>query len=104
MEELSMEEAKCSLVRELLSCQGHSHLRCPPTKHAACSTTEQLHDIEDEMASPRRSVSVGNLSIAAAKHNLDSLWTHIPPEIPPLMSLISQPVPSGLCLGTDLGQ
>ena len=72
MAELSMEEAKCSLVREVVSCQGHSHLRCPPTSHAACSPARELYDHGDDMASPRRSVSMRDLSIVAAKRDLAS--------------------------------
>ena len=104
MEDLSMEETKCSLVRELLSCQGHSHLRCPPAKHATCSPAKELYDNMVDSASPRRSVPVSNLSIADTKRDLASSWTHVPASILPLMSLLAHPAPSCSRSGTDVGQ
>ena len=104
MEDLSMEEAKCSLVRELLSCQGHSHLRCPPDKHAIRSPVKDLLEGRADKTPPCRSVSVADLSVADAKRDLASSWTHLPAPILPLMSLLAHP--ASLCsrLGTDVGQ
>ena len=57
------------------------------------------------MASPRRSLSVRDLSIAAAKRDLAAPHcTHVPPNIPPLMTLHAQPVPPCLRLDTDVAQ
>ena len=99
-----MEKAKCSLVWQLVSCQGHSHLRCPMAQLCTCSPAKEMYDGDYEMASPRRSVSVGNVSIADTKRNLASAWTYVPPEIPPLMSLLTQPVPLCPRPATDIGQ
>ena len=57
------------------------------------------------MASPCRSLSVRDLSIAAAKRDLAApCCTHVPPDIPPLMTLYAQPVPSRLHLDMDVAQ
>ena len=101
---LSMEE-RCLLFRDIVSCQGNPHLTCPPATHVACSSARGLLNREECVASPRRSLSVRDLSIAAAKHNLAApCCAHVPPDIPPLMTLHAQPVPSCSCLDTDLAQ
>ena len=57
------------------------------------------------MASPHRSLSVMDRSIAAAKHDLATpRCTHVPPDIPPLMTLHAQPAPSCSRLDTDVAQ
>ena len=57
------------------------------------------------MVSPRRSLSVRDLSIAAAKRDLATpCCTHVPPDIPPLMTLHAQPVPSCSRLDTDVAK
>ena len=104
MEDLSMEEAKCSLVQELLSCQGHSHLRCPPDQHAIRSPVKDLLEGRADKTPPRCSVSVADLSVADAKCDLASSWTHVPAPILPLMSLLAHPASSCSRLGTDIGQ
>ena len=104
MGELSMDEAKCLLVWQLVSCQGHSHLRCPMAQLCTCSPAKETYNGDYEMASPRRSVCMGNVSITDAKRNLASAWAHVPPEIPPLMSLLTQPVPLCPHPATDIGQ
>ena len=91
MDDLSMEEAKCSLVREVLCCQGHSHLRCPPVRHTCCTPARRMCDDEDDQPSPRRSVSVADISVAEAKHNLESSWNQAPAPILPLMSILARP-------------
>ena len=101
---LSMEE-KCLLIRDIVSCQGHPHLTCPPAAHVACSSARGLLNREECVASPRRSLSVRDLSIAAAKRDLAApCCTHVPPDIPPLMTLHAQPVPSCSRLDTDVAQ
>ena len=102
MEDLSMEEAKCLLVRELLSCQGHSHLRCPPDKHAIRSSVKDLLEGRADKTPPRRSVLVADLSVADAKRDLALSWTHVPAPILPLMCLLAHPASSCSCLGTDV--
>ena len=102
---LSMEE-KCLLVRDIVSHQGNPHLTCPPpTAHVACSSATGLLNREECVASPCRSLSVRDLSIAAAKRDLAApCCTHVPPDIPPLMTLYAQPVPSCSRLDTDVAQ
>ena len=104
MDDLSMDEAKCSLVREMLSCQGHPHLRCPPAKRGSRTPIKELRDNRDDWAPPRRSVSVVDISIADAKRDLASSWNHTPAPILPLMSLLAYPAPSSSRLGMDVGQ
>ena len=104
MDGLSMDEAKCSLVREMLSCQGYPHLRCPSAKGGSRTPIKELRDNRDDWAPPRRSVSVADISIADAKHDLASSWNHTPAPILPLMSLLAYPAPSSSRLGTDVGQ
>ena len=91
MDDLSMEEAKCSVVREVLCCQGHSHLRCPLVRHGCCTPARGMCDDEDDQSSPHRSVSVANISVAEAKRSLESSWNHVPAPILPLMSLLARP-------------
>ena len=101
---LSMEE-KCLLIRDIVSCQGNTHLTCPPATHTACSSVRGLLNREECVASPRRSLSVTDRSIAAAKRDLASpRCTHVPPDIPPLMTLHAQPAPSCSRLDTDVAQ
>ena len=94
---LSMEE-RCLLVRDVVNCQSHAHLRCPPATHAACTATRGLPELEECTASPRRSVSVRDLSVAAAKNEICCIHQQL--DIPPLMSLHAQPVPP--CLRQDM--
>ena len=101
---LSMEE-KCLLIRDIVSCQGNPHLTCPLATHVACSSTRGRLNWEECVASPHRSFSVMDLSIAAAKRDLATpCCTHVPPDIPPLMTLHAQPVPPCSCLDTDVAQ
>ena len=48
MDDLSMEEIRCSVVREVMSCQGHSHLRCPQAMHVRGTSARGSRDDEDE--------------------------------------------------------
>ena len=104
MDDLSMDEAKCSLVREVLSCQGYPHLRCPPAKRGSRTPIKELRDNRDDWAPPRHSVSVADISIVDAKCDLASSWNHTPAPILPLMSLLAYPAPSSSRLGMDVGQ
>ena len=101
---LSMEE-RCLLVRDIVSCQGNPHLMCPPAIHVGCSSVRGLLNREECVASPRRSLSVTDRSIAATKRDLAApCCTHAPPDIPPLMTLHAQPAPSCLRLDMDVAQ
>ena len=101
---LSMEE-KCLLIRDIVSCQGNTHLTCPPAAHAARSSVRGLLNREECAASPRRSLSVTDRCIAAIKCDLATPHcTHVPPDIPPLMTLHAQPAPSCSRLDTDVAQ
>ena len=91
MDDLSMEEAKCSLVREVLCCQGHSHLRCPLVRHTCCTPARGMCDDKDDQPSPHRSVSVANISVVEAKCNRESPCDQVPPPILPLMSILARP-------------
>ena len=101
---LSMEE-RCLLVRDIVSCQGNPHLMCPPAAHVACSSARGPLNREECVASPHCSLSVRDLSIAAAKRDLAApCCTHAPPDIPPSMTLHAQPAPSCSRLDTDVAQ
>ena len=102
MDDLSMEEAKCSLVREVLCCQGHSHLRCPPVRHGCCTPARGMRDDKDDQLSPRRSVSMADVSVSEAKRNLESSWNHAPAPILPLMSLLARPLTSSSRMDTSI--
>ena len=98
-------EERCLLVRDIVSCQGNPHLMCPPAAHVGCSSVRGLLNQEECVASPRRSLSVTDRSIAAAKHDLATpCCTHAPPDIPPLMTLHAQPAPSCSHLDTDVAR
>ena len=97
-----MEEAKCYLVREMLCCQGHSHLRCPPVRHGCCTPARGMCEDEDDQPFPRRSVSVADISVAEAKRSLESYWNHAPAPILPLMSILARPPMSSLRKDTSI--
>ena len=98
-------EEKCLLIRDIVSCQGNTHLTCPPAAHVGCSSVRGLLNREECVASPCRSLSVTDRSIAAAKRDLAApCGTHAPPGIPPLMTLHAQPAPSCSRLDTDVAQ
>ena len=90
MGDLSMEEARCSVVREMLTCQGHSHLRCPAAKH---SSNIPARDVDQ--ASLRRSVSVADISVAE-QASLNHVPPLVPPLVQPLMSLLAEPTTHSL--------
>ena len=94
MDDLSMEEVKCSVVWEMLSCHGHSHLRYPPAKHGSNTPARETCNGEDDRTSPLRSVSMADISVADAKRDLESSWNHVPAPILPLMALLAHPAPS----------
>ena len=50
MGDLSMDEAKCSLVQDMLSCQGHPYLRCPPAEHGGRTPVEESNRGVDVIA------------------------------------------------------
>ena len=83
MGDLSMEEARCSVVREMLTCQGHSHLRCPAAKHGSDTPARDV-----DQAPLRRSVSVADISVAE-----QASLNRVPPLVQPLMSLLAEPAP-----------
>ena len=95
---------KCSVVRDVLSCQGHTHLRCPLAKLGRCTPARGSpdEDDEDDRTSPRRSVSMVDISVADAKRSLESSWNHVPAPIPSLMSLLAHPAPSSSRVGTGI--
>ena len=62
MDDLSMEEARCSVVREMLACQGHSHLRCPAAVHGSDTLARGMRGDDVDRAPLRRSVLVANIS------------------------------------------
>ena len=94
---LSMEE-RCMVVRDIVSRQGNPHLMCPSAAHAGCFPVGGLLNREECVASPRRSLSVTDRSIAAPRR------THAPPDIPPLMTVHAQPAPSCSHLDMDVAQ
>ena len=101
---LSMEEG-CMVVRDIVSRQGNPHLMCPSAAHVGCFPIGGLLNWEECVASPRRSLSVTDRSIAAAQRDLAApCRTHAPPDIPPLMTLHAQPAPSCLHLDMDVAQ
>ena len=101
---LSMED-RCMLVRDIVSHQGNPHLMCPSAAHVGCSPVRGLLDREECVASPCRSLSVTDRSMAAAKRDLAApCCTHASPDIPPLMSLHAQPAPTCPRLDTDVAQ
>ena len=101
---LSMEE-RCMLVRDIVSRQGNPHLMCPSAAHVGCFPVRGLLNREECVASPRRSLSVTDRSIAATQRDLAApCCTHAPPDIPPLMTLRAQPAPSCSRLDTDVAQ
>ena len=63
---LSIEE-RCMVVRDIVSRQGNPHLMCPSAAHVGCLPVAGLLNREECVASPRRSLSVMDCSIAAAK-------------------------------------
>ena len=93
------------VVRDIVSCQGNPHLMCPSAAHVSCFPVGGLLNREECVASPRRSLSVTDRSIAAAQRDFAApRCTHAPPDISPLMTLHAQPAPSGSCLDTDVAQ
>ena len=57
------------------------------------------------MASPRRSLSITDRSVAAARRDPAApCCTHASPDIPPLMTLRTQPAPPCPCLDTDVAR
>ena len=81
--------------------QINKHLN-DPVAHAACTATRGLPELEECTASPRRSVSIRDLSVAAAKRELCCIHSQL--GIPPLMSLHAQPIPPCSRLDTDVAQ
>ena len=102
MDDLSMEEAKCSVVREVLCCRGHSHLRCPPVRHTCCTPARGMCEDEDDQPFPCRTVSVADISVAEAKRNRESSWNQAPAPILPLMSILAHPPVSSPCKDTSI--
>ena len=101
---LSMDD-RCTLVRDIVSRQGNPHLMCPSAAHAGCSHVAGLLHREECVASPRRSLSVMDRSVAAARRDLPApCCTHASPDIPPLMTLHAQPAPSCPRLDTDVAR
>ena len=90
MGDLSMEEARCSMAREMLTCQGHSHLRCPAAKH---SSDIPARDVDQ--ASLRRSVSVADISVTE-QASLNRVPPLVPPLVQPLLSLLAEPTTHSL--------
>ena len=86
----------------MLSCQGHSHLRYPPTKHGSGTPARGTCNDEDDRTPPRRSVSMADISVADAKRDLESSWNHVPAPILPLMALLAHPAPSSSRASTGI--
>ena len=86
MGNLSMEEARCSVTREMLACQGHSHLRCP-----AAGLSGDVPARNADQATLRRSVSVADISVAE-----EASLNRAPPLVQPLMSLLAEPTTHSL--------
>ena len=101
---LSMDN-RCMLIRDIVSSQGNPHLRSPSAVHVGCSPVAGLPHWEECVASPCRSLSVTNRSVAAARRDLATpCCTHASPNIPPLMTLHAQPAPSCPRLDTDVAR
>ena len=101
---LSMDD-RCMLVRDIVSRQGNPHLMCPLAAHAGCSPVAGLLHQEECVVSPRRSLSVTDRSVAAARRDLATpCCTHSSSDIPPLMTLHAQPAPSCPRLDTDVAR
>ena len=91
MDDLNMEETRCSTVREMLACQGHSHLRCPAAVPGSNTLARGVRGGDADRAPLRRSVSVADISVA------EQTSQHlVSPFIQPLMSLLAEPAPSSL--------
>ena len=91
MDDLNMEETRCSVVREMLNCPGHSCLRCPAALRDRNTPAREKRRDDVNRAPARRSVSVADISIAeqTSRHL-------VPPFVQPLMSLLAEPAPSSL--------
>ena len=101
---LSMDD-RCMLIRDIVSSQGNPHLTCPSAAHVGCSPVAGLLHREECVASPRRSLSVTDRSVAAARRDLAApCCTHASPDIPPLMTLRAQPAPPCPRLDTDVAR
>ena len=87
-DDLSMEETRCLVVRDMLTCQGHSHLGCPAAVHGNDPLARGLRGDDANRAPSHRTVSVGDISVAeqAFKNR----------RVQPLMSLLAQPAASPL--------
>ena len=101
---LSMDD-RCMLIRDIVSSQGNPHLMSPSAVHVGCSPVAGLLHREECVASPCRSLSVMDRSVAAARRDLAApCCTHASPDIPPLMTLHAQPAPSCPRLDTDVAR
>ena len=101
---LSMDD-RCMLIRDIVSSQGNPHLMSPLAVHVGCSPVAGLLHREECVASPCRSLSVTDRSVAATRRDLAApCCTHASPNIPPLMTLHAQPAPSCPRLDTDVAR
>ena len=101
---LSMDD-RCMLIRDIVSSQGNPHLMSPSAVHVGCSPVAGLLHREECVASPCRSLSVTDWSVAATRRDLAApCCTHASPDIPPLMTLHAQPAPSRPRLDTDVAR
>ena len=91
MDDLNIEETRCSAVREMLHCPGHSCLRCPAAVRDRNTPAREVRGDAVDRAPARRSVSVADISIAeqTSRHLVTSF-------IQPLLSLLAEPAPSSL--------
>ena len=101
---LSMDD-RCMLIRDIVSGQGNPHLMTPSATHDGCSPVAGPLHREECVASPRRILSITDRSVAAARRDLAApCCTHASPDIPPLMTLHTQPAPSYPRLDTDVAR
>ena len=101
---LSMDD-RCMLIRDIVSSQGNPHLMSPSATHVGCSPVAGPLHREECVASPRRILSIMDRSVAAARCDLAApCRTHASLDIPPLMTLHTQPAPSCPRLDTDVAR
>ena len=97
MDDLSMEEAQCSAVREMLTCQGHSHPRCPAAKQGSDTPARGMCNDDVDRTSQCHSVSVADVSVAEARREREEATRNrMTSSIPSLMSLLAEPAPPPL--------
>ena len=101
---LSMDD-RCMLIRDIMSSQGNPHLMSPSATHVGCPPVAGPLHREECVASPRHILSITDRSVAAARCDLATpCRTHASLDIPPLMTLHTQPAPSCPRLDTDVAR